>query len=254
MAEILPKLSEHLSSQRFACYMETTWKFCVATTLKFQQVQPHNLLSFSSAITWTACSDQKSACLRWLLYGYVHHKNIHREFLHGTQFFSQKHTHTKPNKPSPALSAAISGALVILVTSDLSLWHVHSITLSPFQGKSVWVQNFFFSRTLQHRKCYWWTAPKICVIYWKNHSEYMKYFSVDACYELQVIKEIFFSYQKQRMKVLFASIQYYDVSIFFPDIICLLLYPSTSSFQSTSISLLWDFFQQSVVSRYFLCL
>lgn len=90
-------------------------------------------------------------------------QDTHRDFLHGTQLFSQKAHTQNPTAQAHHWQQLLVG-LWSLQTRALRLWHMLSITVSPFQGKSIWVQYFFFSSTLQYRKCYWWTAPKIHVI------------------------------------------------------------------------------------------
>lgn len=173
--------------------METTWKLCCDHTKIPIDVVPHS--GFSSAITWTACSGQKSACLRWLLYGYINHKDTHRDFLHVTEF-SWKHTHTQPNNPNPPLTAAISGALVTLVTLDMG-WGSGMCSLSPSHLSRVSLSEFrIFSSAV---RCNTGNVidellPKFVLSIEKSYGEYMNYFSVDTCLELQVIK--FLSYKK----------------------------------------------------------
>ena len=206
-------------------------------------------------------------CLRWLLYGYIHHKNTHTEFLYGTQLFSQKHTHTHTHKkqqnqthhsyPWPQALLGCSSLQTIRHKSR-KLWGVCSITFSPFQGKSIRVQYFFFSSTLQYRKRYWWTAPKICVIYQKI---------IQRIYELFLCKIIsLITDNKSRIFFLIISKELHSTGK------CFLPPFSTSSYQFSFlsffvysyiplhplskvrpfVSFLRDFYQQFVVSRYFI--
>jgi len=154
------------------------------------------------------------------------------------------HTHKKtPTKPNalliPLATLPEYWSLQTVTPKSHKLWCVYSITFSPFQGKPIRVQYFFFSSTLQYRKCYWWTAPKICVIYQKI---------TQRMYEL--LHKIITLTTDNKSRILFLTKELHSTwkcilppfgtlsyQFSFLLFFCWQLHLSTSSFQSTLIYL-----------------
>lgn len=86
-----------------------------------------------------------------------YYKETHTELPNETQSLPQKQNENQPTRHH----RNIHHLRPLHKSSKLQC--TCSETFSPFKGQSIRVQYFFFSSTLQYRKCYWWTAPKICV-------------------------------------------------------------------------------------------